>query len=108
MFSRCDPSWITQTHFLLVTSLAEDLELVVYDHHTHRKQSLIGMASFNISRLIESGMLMHIELPILKANRQMGDLLCSLVYYPILPQAIKSGVCIFDSRLEAAMLTLTW
>ncbi|KAJ7139745.1 hypothetical protein C8R44DRAFT_867858 [Mycena epipterygia] len=79
-----DPSWITQTFFLLVKSPKEELRLVVYDHHAHRNHRLLGAASFDMSRLAESGMALDAELPLLKEKKRRGDLLCSLFYYPIL------------------------
>ncbi|KAJ7655185.1 hypothetical protein DFH06DRAFT_1298753 [Mycena polygramma] len=79
-----DPSWITQTFFLLVKSPNEVIRMKVYDHHEHRKHNaLLGEASFDMSRLIESGMELDAHLALLKQNKRIGDLLCSLFYFPI-------------------------
>ncbi|KAJ6604265.1 hypothetical protein DFH09DRAFT_1067994 [Mycena vulgaris] len=37
-----------------------------------------------MTRLVESGMALDAQLPLLKQTKQKGDLLCSLCYYPIL------------------------
>ncbi|KAJ7756481.1 hypothetical protein DFH07DRAFT_481272 [Mycena maculata] len=78
-----DPSWITQTFFLLVNSPQEELNLVLYDQHAYRKHGLLGAASFDISHLAESGFALDAHLPLLKEKKRRGDLLCSLWYYPI-------------------------
>ncbi|KAJ6501681.1 hypothetical protein C8R47DRAFT_1253553 [Mycena vitilis] len=79
-----DPSWITQTFFLLVESPNEVIRMKVYDRHEHRKHNaLLGEASFDMSRLMESGMELDAHLALLKQNKRIGDLLCSLFYFPI-------------------------
>ncbi|KAJ7693679.1 hypothetical protein B0H17DRAFT_492717 [Mycena rosella] len=74
---------MAQTFFLLVKSPKEELRLIVYDQNALRSPGLLGAASFNMSRLLESGMAVDAQLPLLKEHKQQGDLLCSLFYYPI-------------------------
>ncbi|KAJ7494776.1 hypothetical protein B0H11DRAFT_2003381 [Mycena galericulata] len=78
-----DPSWMEQTFFLLVKSTKEEIKLILYDHHAHRKHGLLGAASFDMSRINGSGVVLDAHLPLLKAKKPKGDLLCSLFYYPI-------------------------
>ncbi|KAF7339987.1 hypothetical protein MVEN_01916400 [Mycena venus] len=76
-----DPTWMEQTLYLLVASPKEEIRMRVYDHHEHRR--LLGEASFDMTRLIESGMELNAQLPFLKRRKRRGDLLCSLFYFPI-------------------------
>ncbi|KAJ7293187.1 hypothetical protein C8J57DRAFT_18714 [Mycena rebaudengoi] len=76
-----DPNWMTETYYLL-TSLQEDLRFLVYDHHTHRRRGLIGSASLHVSRFTE-GEMIDVVLQILKGKKRKGDMLCSVVYYPV-------------------------
>lgn len=78
-----DPSWMAQTFFLLVKSPKEKIKLILYDHHVHRKHGLLGSASFDMSLLTESAIVLDARLPLLKGEKHRGDLLCSLFYYPI-------------------------
>ncbi|KAJ7225894.1 hypothetical protein GGX14DRAFT_556638 [Mycena pura] len=98
-----DPSWLTQAFCLLVKSPKEDVKMMVYNSHRHRKyRSLLGAASFSMSNLTESRMSLDVQLSLLKARRRAGDLSCSFFYYPI---SMSSEI---DAGIGIARLTVHW
>jgi len=67
----------------------------VYNHHEHRE--LLGEASFDMARLIESRIELDAQLPFLKHRKRRGDLLCSLFYFPVvLSLGNDAGTQTFD------------
>ncbi|KAF7320037.1 Ammonium transporter [Mycena kentingensis (nom. inval.)] len=76
-----DPSWLEETFYILIKSAKQDVQLQVYDARRHRRDKLVGTASFSVG----GGLQVDTQLPILKkrTGQMMGDLSCSLFYYPV-------------------------
>ncbi|KAF5377486.1 hypothetical protein D9615_005116 [Tricholomella constricta] len=78
-----NPTWM-ETKFLLVNSLNESLILNLWDYNDHRKDSLMGSASFELSKLLEDATQEEIRSPILKDGKERGELRYDVSYYPVL------------------------
>ncbi|KAG6910554.1 hypothetical protein DXG01_009504 [Tephrocybe rancida] len=84
-----EPTWM-ETKFIVLYSLAGTLNLRMYDHHEHRRHALLGEAQFGLSRLIEDAAHGGHDLPLIKDEKQRGDLLVNLAYYPTKDASIVS------------------
>lgn len=89
---RFNPTW-NETKFLLVTSLADNLCLTVFDYNDHRKNTELGSVAFELGNLAEDATQDDLEFPILKDGKEKGTLRFDVHYFPVLtPQVNESGV----------------
>lgn len=92
MGNRFNPTW-NETKFLLVTNLADNLCLTVFDYNEHRKNTELGSVAFELGNLAEDATQDDLELPILKDGKEKGTLRFDVHYFPVLtPQVNESGV----------------
>lgn len=88
---RYNPSW-GETKFLLINSLSEALSLTLFDWNEHRRDSELGAATFDLTKLGEDAVQEGIEAKILKDGKERGELRFDLSFYPVLkPQKIDGG-----------------
>jgi Ca2+-dependent lipid-binding protein len=73
-----------ETKFLLVNSLSESLILHLWDYNDHRKDSLLGTATFELGVLAEDSSHENIVTPLLKDGKDRGELRYDIEYYPVL------------------------
>ncbi|KAH8120625.1 tricalbin [Phellopilus nigrolimitatus] len=89
--STFNPTW-NETKFLLINSLTETLTLSLFDWNEHRKDSDLGAASFELSKLNEDATQEGIEAKVLKDGKERGELRFDVSFYPVLkPQKIDGG-----------------
>lgn len=74
-----------ETKFIVLNSLNEILCLALFDHHEHRKHTLLGMTSFNLSKLRENAAQGGLHLPLIHGDKlkHRGELLIDLIFYPV-------------------------
>ncbi|KAF8624817.1 hypothetical protein AX15_005704 [Amanita polypyramis BW_CC] len=85
-----NPTW-TETKFLLVNNLNEDLILNLYDYNDHRRDTLLGTAMFKLEELQEDATQENIESRILKDGKQNGELRYDVSFYPVLTPEETDG-----------------
>jgi Ca2+-dependent lipid-binding protein len=73
-----------ETKFILVNNINESLMLNLYDFNDHRKNTLLGTATFDLPKLIEDSSHEGIESPLLKDGKDRGNLRYDIIYYPTL------------------------
>ena len=73
-----------ETKFLLINSLAESLVLSVFDYNDHRKNSELGFATFDMSKLREDATQEGLELPVLKDGKERGNIRFDVSFFPVL------------------------
>ncbi|TFK41292.1 C2 domain-containing protein [Crucibulum laeve] len=99
-----NPTWV-ETKFLLVNALNESLNLNLYDYNDHRKNTLLGSATFELSRLLEDSSQEGINTPLLKDGKERGELRYDVTYYPVLePEEGKEEV--LDTTVGIVRLTV--
>lgn len=69
---RHNPTW-HQTVFILINSLAEALTLTVLDHNEHRKDTPLGVATFELSHLAQDAIQEDLVANILREGKQRGE-----------------------------------
>ncbi|KAL0950758.1 hypothetical protein HGRIS_007526 [Hohenbuehelia grisea] len=78
-----NPTW-NETKFILVKSLNETLMLKLFDYNDHRKNTLMGTASFELAGLLEDATQENLTGPILKDGKERGELRYDVSFYPVL------------------------
>lgn len=67
--------------------------LTVFDYNDHRKDTELGAAVFDLSKLQEDATQDGIELPVLREGKDKGLLRFDVNFYPVLkPQVDQSGI----------------
>ncbi|TFY83046.1 hypothetical protein EWM64_g967 [Hericium alpestre] len=90
--STYNPSW-NETKFLLVNNITENLVLTLYDFNEHRKDTELGAALFEFSKLEEDATQEDLAMPVLKDGKDRGELRFDVSYYPVLkPEMNEFGV----------------
>jgi len=96
--STYNPTWM-ETKFLLVNSLHESLVLNLWDYNDHLKDTLMGSASFELSKLLEDATHEGIHSTLLKDGKERGELRYDVSFYPVLeaseeqqPQETSVGI----------------
>ncbi len=89
--SSANPTW-KENQFLLVNSLAEALQLCLYDYNTNRPDSQLGTVVHDLTGLADDGEQQGITSTVLSGGKDRGQLRYSLSYYPVLqPLKRKDG-----------------
>ncbi|TIA79421.1 hypothetical protein E3P98_03303 [Wallemia ichthyophaga] len=81
--STNNPFWM-ETKYLLVNSLNDQLVLNVYDYNDYRKDSDIGLATYNIQSLADDPLQEHVMTKLYNNGREKGDIIFDLSYYPVM------------------------
>lgn len=68
-----NPTW-NETKFLLINSLTEVLYMNAMDYNDHRKDSDLGSATFELSKLQEDATLEGLVAPIIRDGKERGEL----------------------------------
>ncbi|KAJ8517020.1 hypothetical protein ONZ45_g5719 [Pleurotus djamor] len=99
-----NPTWM-ETKFLLVQTLAETLCLNVYDYNDHRRDTMLGTASFDMTKLIEDATQEGLTSMILKDGKDRGELRYDVSFYPVLKPE-EGDVGETDSKVGIVRLVL--
>ena len=87
--SSANPSW-QETHFVLINSLADILNLNLFDYNDHRPDNLLGTVAHELATLSEDAEQEGISGKIIGGGKERGELRYDLSYFPVL-KAIKAA-----------------
>ncbi|KAH9948433.1 C2 domain-containing protein [Amylocystis lapponica] len=102
-----NPTWM-ETKFLLVNSLTESLVMSLLDYNEHRKDTELGLATFDMTKLREDATHEGLESAILKDGKERGTLRYDVSFYPVLKaEAGQGGIEeIPDTKVGIVRLTV--
>lgn len=80
-----------ETKFILVNNLTDSLVLTLMDFNDHRKDSEMGSAVFDMSKLREDSTFEGLEASILKDGKERGMMRFDVTFYPVLKPETDSG-----------------
>ncbi|KAJ3886025.1 C2 domain-containing protein [Lentinula edodes] len=98
-----NPTWM-ETKFVLVNSLSETLNLNLYDFNDHRKDTLLGTATFELAQLQEDAVREGLTSPLLKDGKDRGELKYDISFYPVLKP--EEGQEVPDTKVGIVRLTV--
>lgn len=86
-----NPRW-NETHYLIVTSLHDSLDIQIYDKNEFRKSKELGVASFLLEGLQEVHTHENETLEIISNGKARGAVSCDLRFFPVLEtKALPDG-----------------
>ena len=89
--STSNPSW-NETHFILINTLADVLNLGLWDYNEHRPDNQLGAVTQELSTLGEDAEQEGLVGKIINGGKERGDLRYDLSYFPVLqPQKAADG-----------------
>ncbi|CAE6385055.1 unnamed protein product [Rhizoctonia solani] len=89
--STYNPHW-GEVKFLVINSLTETLNLTLLDHNDHRKDTELGIASFELSTLTEDATQEGLIRKVLKDGKERGEIKFDASFFPVLkPQTLDGG-----------------
>lgn len=78
-----NPRW-NETHYIIITSMNDSLDLEVFDWNEFRKDKELGTASFPLENLEEIYEHENERLEIKSAGKARGVLMCDIRFFPVL------------------------
>ncbi|RKP09232.1 C2 domain-containing protein, partial [Thamnocephalis sphaerospora] len=106
--SSLNPIW-DETHFLIIRSLNEKLQLEVYDDNKMKKDSPLGDTSFDLSLLEDDPEHEELIQPLTFRNgKQQGEINFGCTFYPVTEQqqALDEGLDPFASGKGVLRITI--
>ncbi|KAF8898443.1 C2 domain-containing protein [Infundibulicybe gibba] len=99
-----NPTWM-ETKFILINALNESLILNLYDFNDHRKDTLMGSATFELGVLADDATHENIQSQLLKDGKERGELRYDISYYPVItPKEGEEEV--LDTKVGIVRLTI--
>lgn len=78
-----NPRW-NETHYIIVTSFNDSLDIEVYDYNEFRKDKDLGTASFSLENVEEIFEHENERLEVKSGGKARGALMCDIRFFPVL------------------------
>ncbi|KAI9277156.1 C2 domain-containing protein [Phascolomyces articulosus] len=103
-----NPKW-DETHFVLLNNLNDSVYLQVMDRNSGRKDSAVGVASFNLKELESSdNIISGLSLSVQRAGKPVGEVKCDMQYFPVSkPEKQEDGTIIPPAESNSGVLRFT-
>lgn len=89
--STSHPVW-NETHYILVNTLNESLNLSVFDYNEHRADNALGTSVFDLASLVADAEQSGLSSKIVQDGKDRGTIRYNLSFYPVLtPKALPDG-----------------
>ncbi|CAK7205058.1 Tricalbin-2 [Sporothrix eucalyptigena] len=79
------PRW-NETHYIIVTSFNDSLDLIVYDFNDFRKDKELGVASFLLENVEEVNEAENETLEVISDGKAHGQVSCDIRFFPVLTE----------------------
>ncbi|CAJ2500896.1 Uu.00g037490.m01.CDS01 [Anthostomella pinea] len=87
-----NPRW-NETHYVIITSFTDSLDLMVYDYNDYRKDKELGVASFPLERVEELNVHENERLEVLAHGKARGVINADIRFFPVLePTQVEGGL----------------
>lgn len=88
---NANPHW-NETHYIIVTSFNDSLDMDIFDYNDIRKDKKLGSASFALDNLEEIYEHENERLELVLDGKARGVLLCDVRFFPVLePRKLEDG-----------------
>ncbi len=78
-----NPQW-RETHYVVVTSFNDSLDLIIYDSNGFRKDKELGVASFPLERLEEFNIYENEHMEVIANGKARGIVFADIQFFPVL------------------------
>ncbi|KAI0873036.1 C2 domain-containing protein [Hypoxylon argillaceum] len=79
----CDPRW-NETHYVIVTSFNDSLDIMLYDYNDIRKDKELGVASFALEKLEELNVHENERIEVIANGKARGVVNADFRFFPVL------------------------
>ncbi|KAI9166928.1 hypothetical protein HJFPF1_03043 [Paramyrothecium foliicola] len=88
---NANPRW-NETHYLIVTSFNDSLDIMIFDKNDFRKSKELGVASFRLENLEEVQVHENERIEVIHNGKARGLVNCDLRFFPVLePTKLPDG-----------------
>lgn len=85
-----NPRW-NETHYVIITSFNDSLDLIIYDYNDFRKDKELGIASFPLERLEDFDVYENERLEVIAHGKARGVLNADIRFFPVLEPTEHEG-----------------
>ncbi|KAI5465856.1 C2 domain-containing protein [Mariannaea sp. PMI_226] len=78
-----NPRW-NETHYIIITSFNDSLDIQIFDHNDFRKSKELGVASFALENIESLNVYENERLEIISGGKARGVVSCDLRFFPVL------------------------
>ncbi|KAI9485092.1 C2 domain-containing protein [Zychaea mexicana] len=103
-----NPKW-DETHFVLLNNTNETVYLQVMDRNSGRKDSAVGVASFDLKELANNdNAVSGLNLSVQRSGKPVGEVKCDMQYFPVSkPEKKEDGTIIPPAESNSGVLRFT-
>ncbi|KAI8145238.1 C2 domain-containing protein [Fennellomyces sp. T-0311] len=103
-----NPKW-DETHFVLLNNLNDSIYLQVMDRNSGRKDTSVGVASFDLKEVAENNNVVQgLSLSVMRAGKPVGEVKCDMQYFPVSkPEKQEDGTIIPAAESNSGVLRFT-
>ncbi|KAF4984077.1 hypothetical protein FZEAL_656 [Fusarium zealandicum] len=84
-----NPRW-NETHYIIITSFNDTLDMQVFDHNDFRKSKELGVASFPLENIEELNVYENERLEVISDGKARGVVSCDMRFFPVL-ETVKNA-----------------
>ncbi|KAM0346790.1 hypothetical protein ACHAPU_005130 [Fusarium lateritium] len=84
-----NPRW-NETHYIIITSFNDSLDMQIFDHNDFRKSKEMGIASFPLESIEELNVHENQRLEVTSAGKARGVVSCDIRFFPVL-ETVKNA-----------------
>lgn len=89
---NANPRW-NETHYIIITSFNDTLDIQVFDHNDFRKHKELGVASFPLESIEDLNVYENERIDVISDGKSRGVVSCDLRFFPVLePTKNEEGV----------------
>ncbi|KAH7329263.1 C2 domain-containing protein [Stachybotrys elegans] len=85
-----NPRW-NETHYLIVTSMHDSLDIQVFDKNDFRKSKELGVASFQLEKLEDVTQYENEQIEVIADGKARGVVSCDIRFFPVLEPTKVDG-----------------
>ncbi|TEA16499.1 Uncharacterized protein C8034_v001273 [Colletotrichum sidae] len=86
-----NPRW-NETHYIIITSFNDSLDIQVFDYNDFRKHKELGVASFSLDHVEELAVHENERLEVIADGKVRGFVSCDVRFFPVLePKKLEDG-----------------
>ncbi|KPM40646.1 Uncharacterized protein PYUK71.03c [Neonectria ditissima] len=78
-----NPRW-NETHYIIITSFNDSLDMQVFDHNDFRKSKELGVASFPLENLEDINVYENERIEVITDGKARGVISCDFRFFPVL------------------------
>ncbi|CAM1505593.1 Fc.00g112300.m01.CDS01 [Cosmosporella sp. VM-42] len=78
-----NPRW-NETHYIILTSYNDSLDISVFDHNDFRKSKELGVASFPLENIEELNVYENERLEVIADGKARGVVMCDFRFFPVM------------------------